>query len=147
MSKLFSASCPNDSQREAIETLLFSSPSLYNYHGSLSRRTPFKKNHGDMTLIRGPPGTGKNLQLFPSSPHLCCLHLSALIREQTTFLSMKRHLRIKIPSIRVLVCSASNTADDELMLRVVHDGLSAPCGSKACPKLRRVGHGTSNEQL
>lgn len=72
---------------------------------------------GRFVLIEGPPGTGKTQTIHSI--------IAALLREA--------------PSQRILVCAPSNTAVDELLLRLKRSGVAGMDGRRYMPRLLRVG--------
>lgn len=86
----------------------------------------------------------KQLPLSTSSSCSCSLHLSALAPRAEPISTSETPLCIKVPAIHVLLGTSWSAPADEFMLVVVH---SAPCRARVCPRIVRVGHATTNEEL
>eukprot|EP01012_Entosiphon_sulcatum_P003931 TRINITY_DN11425_c0_g1_i1.p1 TRINITY_DN11425_c0_g1~~TRINITY_DN11425_c0_g1_i1.p1 ORF type:complete len:2043 (-),score=303.09 TRINITY_DN11425_c0_g1_i1:8-6136(-) len=78
------------------------------------------------TLVKGPPGTGKTRTVLGV---LSALLLPDPVAQNGTLQRIKR----------VLVCAPSNTAIDEIALRIVHSGLTGPDGKPFKPRVVRIG--------
>lgn len=134
----------NGSQAGAIMSVLRSClPILQSCSASKSD----EGNFGGISLIQGPPGTGKTSTIVAL--------LSALLFSGSSRTKMRKagisidghRMIVKLPSIRILVCAPSNTAVDEIMARVINEGLFLPGGIRACPRVVRVGGGTTMQSL
>lgn len=134
----------NKSQANAISSVLRScTPILQSRSASNSRMGDF----GGITLIQGPPGTGKTSTIVAL--------LSTLLLSGSSGSKMRRagisiegqRMSVRLPPIRILVCAPSNAAVDEIMARVVNDGLIMPGGVRTCPRVVRVGGGTTMQCL
>eukprot|EP00178_Gracilaria_changii_P002292 TRINITY_DN1338_c0_g1_i1.p1 TRINITY_DN1338_c0_g1~~TRINITY_DN1338_c0_g1_i1.p1 ORF type:complete len:2578 (+),score=254.02 TRINITY_DN1338_c0_g1_i1:498-8231(+) len=137
----------NNSQANAISNVIRSSGPLFQYHGSVLGDRFFKKNHGALSLIQGPPGTGKTSTIMNMVSALISTSQSRTFPRVVRVSVEETSMRIRIPAIRVLVCAPSNAAVDEIMLRVVEQGLTFPGGGKACPRIVRIGTGTTIKHL
>ncbi|KAI0564078.1 DNA2/NAM7 helicase AAA [Gracilaria domingensis] len=137
----------NHSQADAIGNVVRSSGPLLQYHGPKTNERFFKKNHGALSLIQGPPGTGKTSTIMNMISAFITTSQNRSFPRAVRVSVDDVPLRIRIPAIRVLVCAPSNAAVDEIMSRVVGQGLTFPGGTKACPRIVRVGAGTTIDQL
>lgn len=134
----------NKSQSVAIESVLHSCAPLFH------SRKAFKDNigdHGGVTLIQGPPGTGKTSTIIALLAALLFSNPSVNKFRKAGISIEGRRMIVKLPPIRVLMCAPSNAAVDEIMTRVVNEGLVLPSGGTACPRVVRVGGGTTIESL
>lgn len=112
------------------------------------------------TLLQGPPGTGKtnttvSLLSVLLADSLCGRAEVAHKRNVKHTQQVKRKMlnvggaRIEVPvaSNRVLVCAPSNAAVDELLVRVLRNGLLTPSGDRATPRVVRVGSGSKDDDV
>ncbi|CAN8069076.1 unnamed protein product [Agarophyton chilense] len=147
ISDLGKAGSANDSQVNAMRSILRSSGPLLQYHGVTSEKQFFKKNHGALSLVQGPPGTGKTSTIMNLISAFITTSFERFFPRIVRVSVDDIGMRIRIPAIRVLVCAPSNAAVDEIMSRVIEHGLTLPDGGKACPRIVRVGHGTTLDKL
>lgn len=134
----------NGSQAGAIMSVLRSCVPILQ---SCSASKSSEGNFGGISLIQGPPGTGKTSTIVAL---LSALLISGSSRSKMrkAGISIDGHrMIVKLPPIRILVCAPSNTAVDEIMARVVNEGLFLPGGIRACPRVVRVGGGTTMQSL
>lgn len=107
---------------------------------------------GRFCLVQGPPGTGKTrtvLAIISALLVQAAKRASSSLSVSSTSLSRPR-APIGRPSnsgqgagaaqrARVLVCAQSNAAVDEILLRLLSDGLVSAAGAHMRPKVVRVG--------
>lgn len=145
--RLQSKSILNESQSTAVKQVVQACAPIFR---SRLRNHAFSHDlgaHGSMTLIQGPPGTGKTSTIIAL--------LSAVLYlggEERPWRRSRVHLEeeslvMALAPVRVLVCAPSNAAVDELMLRIMNTGLYTSSGSRASPRMVRVGGGTTNDDI
>lgn len=143
--KLLRDNVLNPSQGDAIKTVVRACGPVFKPQPCTKSRT--ENNHGGITLIQGPPGTGKTSTIVALlSTLLFANKTNTAERWIGVDIEGVRH-NIRAPPVRILVCAPSNGAVDEIMTRVVSKGLVTPNGSKACPRVIRVGVGSTKEEL
>lgn len=147
LDEMRSGSHLNDSQKGTISEVLKSCSPLFRAQEAGALRSDHVADHGSLTMIQGPPGTGKTSTIIALISALLLPraqnqpYKNVRIGFDNTFAVMR------VPKLRILVCAPSNAAVDEMMLRVVEDGLLTPGGFRATPMMVRVGGGTTNEAL
>lgn len=133
----------NDSQAGAIRSVIRSCGSLFRQQSVSKSPEYFMPNRGSISLIQGPPGTGKTSTIISLLSALLAQDFSKpRTRKAKVTLETGPYI-MNIPFIRVLVCAPSNAAVDEIMLRIMKDGLLTTSGSKVSPRMVRVGSGTT----
>lgn len=100
-------------------------------------------NHGSLTLIQGPPGTGKTSTIIGLLSAMLLREGNRRIWRRAKVFIADEPTIVRLAPIRVLVCAPSNSAVDELMLRVMKQGLHTKSGHRMSPRLVRVGGGTT----
>lgn len=136
----------NASQCKAIADVI---RSCYCLFASPNRRNESRyqnENSSGVSLIQGPPGTGKTSTIIA----LLSALLSGIGSQQyvhRTKVVDGISVTTTIPAIRILVCAPSNAAVDEIMTRVVNEGLITLSEYQVCPRIVRVGHGTTISAL
>jgi AAA domain/SEN1 N terminal len=102
---------------------------------------------GAFTLLQGPPGTGKTSTIVS----VLSVLLAESLAPQTTAMPLRKRtvvvgetpVSVSVAPFRVLVCAPSNAAVDELLIRVMNQGLQTPiAGVFAVPRVLRVGAGS-----
>lgn len=134
----------NKSQAHAINSVVLACLPLYK--GRASEKS-LLNDHGGVSLIQGPPGTGKTSTVLALLSTLLFANCSNVRKRKAAFAMDDGRVVVHVPPVRILVCAPSNAAVDEIMSRVIKDGLSGPSGGKACPQVLRVGAGTTVEAL
>ena len=117
----------NISQREAMATALDASDGI--------------------TLIQGPPGSGKTKTIVGLINLLLVQGVSSSSTTQRPSSASSSTLRAVAgaPSARILICAPSNAAIDEIVARLLHpDALHDARGGPLKPRIVRVGAGKRN---
>lgn len=144
----------NPSQAQSINNVILrtgkaSKPSSHiNEKGILKSGPPLNRfeGRGSLSLIQGPPGTGKTSTILAI--------LSALLSNEKGTIRGPLQTRRSIDGeyyavapFRILVCAPSNAAVDEIQKRLMEKGLVMPDGIRACPRVVRVGAGSTVQEL
>lgn len=134
----------NESQANAIYKVVKSCAPLFRPNHAHYGQSERVDNHGSMTLIQGPPGTGKTSTILGLLSSLLSFGVGDFGSKKVRINFESGPLTMQVPKVRVLVCAPSNAAVDELMVRVMENGLRTRHGGRACPRMVRVGGGTTN---
>lgn len=137
----------NESQRQAIsEVIKNCGPVFAKCNDGTFDYT--KPDHSGISLIQGPPGTGKTATTISLLSAIFADKKARALSRKAKIVMDGEEQVVSVPAIRVLVCAPSNAAVDEIMIRVMNEGLKAKTGKKAfVPRILRVGQGTTQESI
>ncbi|CDF32944.1 unnamed protein product [Chondrus crispus] len=145
--QLRSSNTLNESQSLATEDVIHACAPIFAPKANRLLSQGGAHRHGSLTLIQGPPGTGKTSTIIGL--------LSAVLFQKDKGRSWGRHrvrfedgvITMPLAPIRVLICAPSNAAVDEIMYRLMEDGLHTGAGCKASPRMVRIGGGTTRDSI
>lgn len=137
----------NSSQYEAIVSVVRKSATIFGKCLLRPFSTLSMPDQGSISLIQGPPGTGKTSTVVNLLSGVIASFLNAKSRRKARVILEDGPFFVDMPPVRILVCAPSNAAVDELMLRVMNDGLQTPDGHKMSPHIVRVGSGATNDSI
>lgn len=109
-------------------------------------------NRGGLILLQGPPGTGKTSTILAILSLLLSPVLGSNLRASHAWKKQKVHtegyaMEVHVAPRRVIVCAPSNAAVDEILLRVMNQGLLLSSGCYASPRVVRVGGGSKYSEI